>query len=157
MGFQLSPVLLTGLVEFKAVRDVPDRDQVQIFPNGFDLLAMVDSTVVQEQVGFCPLHCLVYFLKELDELLLVEAVVCHHVGQQPVTGTDCSTEGLARLLSCLVFQCYVLLLVRPRCCLETSGGEDALVYEHKVAITLKDAFDSLVKFDCVSLVLLSLL
>ena len=74
-----------------------------------------------------------------------------------MTGTDCSTQGLTRLLSSLVFHSYVLVLVRPGCCLESSGCENALVYKHKVAIILKDAFDSLVKFDCVSLVLLSLL
>ena len=80
MGFQLSPVLLTSLVELKAIGYIPNRDHIEIFPNSFDFLAMMDSAVVQEKVGFFSLNLLVYLLKELDELLLSETVVCHHVG-----------------------------------------------------------------------------
>ena len=156
---QLSPVLLTSLVELVFVGHIPDRLDVELLHLFF--AASVDATIIKEKVELVVTarRCS-HLLQERHKLILIEGVVLDLIVEDTMALADSCTNCLARLLPSSVLNYDILVRARPSLLLVASGLEDAFVGKYEVAaiaddlIHLVSQLDSLVSIRLVKLVLL---
>lgn len=145
--FQLSPIPLYCSVVFKVICNVPNRLNVELFPEFFNHQRVVHAAIVKKQVQFLVTHSsgTAQTLQEVNELFSVKAVVFYLVGQQLMTSTNCSADCLTRLVSCAIMDMDILMRFRPSLHLETTSCKYGFITKDKMSTTGNDCFYSVVE------------